>query len=235
MTPIQPDNSGAYEQLQQWLNDADVAELNSEEQVAIGQLLAELQDLPSASVGPRLEGRLQSLSQWQTTPSNPLKRLLVLLGAGLATAGAVLFWQSSGLELRVAQKQVEQAVASVKAESTQEPAHSKATLLNRGFLLTNSQNPGAQATVTIRPERATNLLVTQGLPQLPAGQTYRLWAETPLGLQGCITFRPDAKGNATVQVPQEPSGSAIRMLISIDPIYAGSTAEHPEKPVLTSI
>ena len=45
MTPIQPDNSGAYEQLQQWLNEADVAELNSEEQVAIGQLLAELQDL----------------------------------------------------------------------------------------------------------------------------------------------------------------------------------------------
>ena len=50
MTPIPPDNPGAYEQLQQWLNDADVAELNSEEQVAIGKLLAELQDLPSASV-----------------------------------------------------------------------------------------------------------------------------------------------------------------------------------------
>ena len=38
-----------------------------------------------------------------------------------------------------------------------------------------------------------------------------------------------------IQVPSEPSGSAISLLISVDPIYAGSAAEEPAKPVLTSI
>ena len=72
MTPIQADNSGSQKQLQQWLEEADIGELNAEEQRAFGQLLAEMQDLPSASVSPRLEGRLQSLSRWQPEPKNPL-------------------------------------------------------------------------------------------------------------------------------------------------------------------
>ena len=32
VTPIQPDNSGAQKQLQQWLKEVDVAELDEEEQ-----------------------------------------------------------------------------------------------------------------------------------------------------------------------------------------------------------
>ena len=104
MTPIQSENPDAQKQLKQWLKDADLAELSQEEQGAIGSLLAELQDLPSASISPQLEGRLQSLSRLQPTPSNFLKRALAFLSAGLATAGAVLLWQSSGLKLEVVQK-----------------------------------------------------------------------------------------------------------------------------------
>ena len=235
MTPLQPDNSGTQEQLQQWLKDADVAELSEQEQEAISQLLAELHKLPPATISPQLEGRLQGLSQLQPAPSNPLKRLLALLAAGVAAASAVLAWQFSGFELQVAQKEPTPAAAPTQAPSTPEPAPVAAAPTNKEFLLTSSQRPGAQATVTIRPEKATNLLVVKGLPPLPAGQTYRLWAETPLGPQGCMTFRPDAEGNARIQVPSEPSGSAISLLISIDPIYAGSAVEEPAKPVLTSI
>ena len=235
MTPLQPDNSGAQEQLQQWLKDADVAELSAQEQEAIGQLLAELQELPPAAISPQLEGRLQGLSQLQPTPSNPFKRLLALLAAGVAAAGAVLAWQFSGLELQVAQKEPPPAAAPTQAPSTPEAAPVAAAPTNKEFLLTSSLRPGAQATVTIRPEKATNLLVVKGLPPLPAGQTYRLWAKTPLGPQGCMTFRPDAEGNARIQVPSEPSGSAISLLISIDPIYAGSAADKPAEPVLISI
>ena len=235
MTPLQPDNSGAQEQLQQWLNEADVAELSTHEQEAIGQLLAELQELPPAAISPQLEGRLQSLSQVQPTPSNPLKRLLKLMAAGVATAGALLAWQFSGLELKVAQKEPVPITAAATKSSTAETAAVTPPSSNKEFLLTSSQRPGAQATVTIRPEQATNLLVVKGLPQLPTGQTYRLWAETPLGPQGCMTFRPDAEGNARIQVPSEPSGSALKLLISIDPIQAGSAAQKPAKPVLTSV
>ena len=235
MTPLQPDNSGAQEQLQQWLNEADVAELSTHEQEAIGQLLAELQELPPAAISPQLEGRLQSLSQVQPTPSNPLKRLLKLMAAGVATAGALLAWQFSGLELKVAQKEPVPITAAQQNRAQQKAAAVTPPSSNKEFLLTSSQRPGAQATVTIRPEQATNLLVVKGLPQLPTGQTYRLWAETPLGPQGCMTFRPDAEGNARIQVPSEPSGSAISLLISIDPIQAGSAAQKPAKPVLTSV
>ena len=160
--------------------------------------------------------------------------MLALLAAGVAATGAALTWQFSGLELRVAQKEPA-AVALSKAPSTTAAAQVFPPSVNKEFLLTSSQRPGAQATVTIRPEKPTNLLVVEGLQPLPAGQTYRLWAETPLGPQGCMTFRPDAEGNARIQVPSEPSGSAISLLISVDPIYAGSSAEQPAKPVLTSI
>ena len=235
MTPIQPENSDTKQLLQQWLKDADVAELNAEEQVAIRQLLAELQGIPSASVSPRLDGRLQSLSQWQTTPSSRIKRFLALLSAGLATAAAVLVWQSNGLKLQVAQQETNPAAAATTRPRGPEPTPVKETPAYKEFLLTSSQNPAAEVKVIIQPGRATNLLAGQGLPQLQAGQIYRLWAQTALGPQGCIAFMPDANGNVTIQVPREPSASAISLMVSIDRIYKGSSPEQPGKPVLMSI
>ena len=235
MNPLHRDNSNDQEQLQQWLRDADVQDLSANEQDQISQLLAELQDLPPAALSPQLEGRLQSLSQLQPTPSQPFKRLLALLAASLAVAGSLIAWQFSGLELQVAQKEPPPVAAPAKTPSTPEPAPVAAAPSKNEFLLTSSQRPDAQATVTIRPEKATNLLVVKGLAPLPAGKTYRLWAETPLGQQGCMTFQPDADGNARIRVPREPSGSALRLVISIDPIQAGSAAEEPAEPVLTSV
>ena len=233
MSPLQHDNSNDQEQLQQWLRDADVDNLSAKEQAQIRQVLTELQNLPPASLSPQLEGRLQSLSYMQPAPSNPLKRLLALLAAGVAATGAALTWQFSGLELRVAQKEPA-AVALSKAPSTTDAVPIVTPSASKEFLLTSSQRPGAQATVTIRPAKPTNLLVVEGLQPLPAGQTYRLWAETPLGPQGCMTFQPDAEGNARIAVPREPSGSALRLVISVDPIQAGSAAERPAQPILTS-
>ncbi|WP_413744072.1 anti-sigma factor domain-containing protein [Synechococcus sp. MIT S9451] len=231
MNPLHRDNSNDQEQLQQWLRDADVQDLSANEQDQISQLLAELQDLPPAALSPQLEGRLQSLSQLQPTPSQPFKRLLALLAASFAVAGSFIAWQFSGLELQVAQKEAAPAVSPPVVPSTPTAASSS----NKEFLLTSTSEPEAQATVTIRPEQATNLLVVKGLAPLPAGKTYRLWAETPLGQQGCMTFQPDADGNARIRVPREPSGSALRLVISIDPIQAGSAAEEPAQPVLTSV
>ena len=91
-----------------------------------------------------------------------------------------------------------------------------------------------QATLVIRTGRATNLLTVHGLPQLAADQTYRLWAQTPQGLQGCMSFVPNAQGSVSIQVPSEPSGSATAVQISIDPITAGSGPEQPGRTVLVS-
>ena len=233
MSPLQHDNSKDQEQLQQWLRDADVDNMSAEEQAQIIQVLAELRNLPPAALSPQLESRLQSLSYTQPAPSNPLKRFLALLAAGVAATGAALTWQFSGLELRVAQREPA-AVALSKAPSTTDARQPAPPSTNKEFLLTSSQRPGAQATVTIRPGKATNLLVVKGLQPLPAELTYRLWAETPFGPQGCMTFQPDAEGNARIGVPREPSGSALRLVISIDPIQAGSAAEKPAQAILTS-
>ena len=233
MSPLPRDNSNDQGQLQQWLKDADGENLSPKEQAQISQVLAELQNLPPAALSPQLEGRLQSLSYLQPAPSNPLKCFLALLAAGVAATGAALTWQFSGLELRFAQKEPA-AIALSKAPSTTEAAQILPSSANKEFLLTSSKKPGAQATVTIRPEKPTNLLVVEGLQPLPAGQTYRLWAETPLGPQGCMTFHPNAEGNARIAVPREPSGSALRLVISIDPIQAGSGAEKPAQPILAS-
>ena len=233
MSPLQRDHPNDPEQLQQWLRDADVEHLSDKEQAQISQVLAELQNLPPAALSPQLEGRLQSLSYMQPAPSSPLKRLLALLAAGVAATGAALTWQFSGLELRVAQKEPA-AVALSKAPSTIDAVPIVTPSANKEFLLTSSQRPGAQATVTIRPDKATNLLVVEGLQPLPAEQTYRLWAITPFGPQGCMTFQPDAEGKVRIGVPREPSGSALSLVISIDPIQAGSAVENPAQPILTS-
>ena len=81
----------------------------------------------------------------------------------------------------------------------------------------------------------TNLLEVKGLKPLPPGQTYRLWALTPDGQQGCASFQTDAQGNVRIQVPREPSGSAVSLLISVDPVQPGSAPTQPAKPVLMSI
>ena len=65
-------------------------------------------------------------------------------------------------------------------------------------------------------------------------QTYRLWAQTPEGLQGCMSFVPNAQGSVSLQVPSEPSGSATQVKISVDPITAGSGPEQPGRTVLVS-
>ena len=67
-----------------------------------------------------------------------------------------------------------------------------------------------------------------------ANQAYRLWAITPERLQGCISFVPNAQGSVSIQVSSEPSGSAIEVQISIDPITAGSNPEQPGLTVLVS-
>ena len=110
----------------------------------------------------------------------------------------------------MAQKKPASAVTEAQAPNIPR----RAALVNRGFLLTNSQLPGAQARVTIRPDKATNLLIGKGLPQLPAGQINRLWAEH-LGSPRMHDLQARSEGNAIIKVPREPSSSAISLLVAL--------------------
>ena len=105
------------------------------------------------------------------------------------------------------------------------------------FILSSKlkDNNYINASVSIRPNKATNVLKVQGLPQLSSGLTYRLWAYTNLGPQGCVSFLPDKNGNVIMNVPSEPTTSAKRVIISIDKFIPGSGPEIPGEVVLTSI
>ncbi|MGB1022367.1 MAG: anti-sigma factor domain-containing protein [Synechococcus sp.] len=92
----------------------------------------------------------------------------------------------------------------------------------------------ARGEVTIRPGQQNNRLVLHHLPQAPAGMVYRLWAITPSGLQGCVHFLPDPSGTVVMTIPPQPTGSATKLLISLDPVSSREKADaQPEQPVLT--
>ena len=250
MNPLQRDNSSQGEQLEELLAGAAIGDLSADEQEQLSsilnaegqateqqqpynQLVSELQALPTTEVSPGLQQRLMQLSQEQPSSVSPIKKLLALLAAGIAAAGAVVAWQSSGLELQLARKQTTPAQSAAPPAQSSEPQQITAAVEPKPneFLLTSRAIQGL-GHGTIKPEKSTNLLVVKGLPQLPAGKTYRLWA-TPRRAASCMTFRPDGRQRGSSA--SEPSGSAIRLLINIDPIYAGTSAEEPANPVLTSI
>ena len=92
----------------------------------------------------------------------------------------------------------------------------------------------ARGEVTIRSGQQNNRLVLHHVPQAPEGKVYRLWAVTPSGLKGCVHFLPDSSGTVVMTIPPQPTGSATKLLISLDPLSSRESADaEPEQPVLT--
>ena len=192
---------------------------------AYGELLSLMGEMPQAPVPHRLQRRVMALAEQLPAPGLP-QRLSTAVAVGLAGLSAFLLWELQQHRHQLARYH--------------EPAAQKAPQHQRSFELTpvsgsaSGHQSAMQASLLIRPGAATNLLTVHGLPQLAANQTYRLWAQTPRGLQGCMSFVPNAQGSVSIQVPSEPSGSATQVQISIDPITAGSAPEQPGRTVLVS-
>jgi len=248
LTPPRPDSPERSEQAQEWLAGLALGDLSAEEQESLEQilggpaaaaeqqavyleLLQELQALPAGELSPGMEARLAVQARTQMAPQHPLKRLMLIAVAGMAAAAAAIAWQLKPMQMQMAQQAQPPAIA--EAPTAKPPA--PAAVPRNQFLLTSATIPGAEAKVTLRPNKPTNLLEVKGLKPLPPGQTYRLWALTPDGQQGCASFQTDAQGNVRIQVPREPSGSAVSLLISVDPVQPGSAPTQPAKPVLMSI
>ena len=192
---------------------------------AYTQLLLLMGEIPRTPVPIRLERRVLALAT--TKPVNSLPhRLTAALAVGLAGLSIVLFWELQQQRYQFA--------------NHQQPPQPQPSQVQRRFELIpvsaspSGHTPTMQATLLVRPAAATNLLTVHGLPPLAPDHTYRLWAETPKGLQGCMSFVPDAHGSVSIQVPSEPSGSATRVQISIDSIAPGVADNHPGRAVLVS-
>lgn len=193
---------------------------------AYAELLLLMGEIPRTSPPIRLDQRVLALATPQAVNSLP-HRLTAAVAVGLAGLSIVFLW-----ELQQQQR--------YQFANHQQPSQPPAPQVQRRFELipvsasSSGQKPTMQATLFVRPAAATNLLTVHGLPPLAPDHTYRLWAETPKGLQGCMSFVPDAHGSVSIQVPSEPSGSATRVQISIDSIVPGAAANHPGRAVLVS-
>lgn len=193
---------------------------------AYGELISLMGEMPRASVPHRLQRRVMALAEQRTASARP-QRLSTAVAVGLAGLSASLLWELQQQRYQLARHREHPPATA--------PQHQRSFELTPVSALASDRQQAMQATLVIRPGAATNLLTVHGLPQLAADQTYRLWAQTPEGLQGCMSFVPNAQGSVSIQVPSEPSGSATAVQISIDPVTAGSGPEQPGRTVLVSV
>ena len=193
---------------------------------AYGELLSLMGEMPRAPVPHRLQRRVMALAEQQPAPGLA-QRFSTAVAVGLAGLSGFLLWEL--------QQQRYQLARHHEPAAETAPKHQRSFELIPVSSSASDHESAMQATLVIRPGAATNLLTVHGLPPLAADQTYRLWAQTPEGLQGCMSFVPNAQGSVSIQVPSEPSGSATEVQISIDPITAGSGPEQPGQTVLVSV
>ena len=198
----------------------------AERRKAYGELISLMAQMPRAPVPHCLQRRVMALAEQQPTAALP-QRLSTAVAVGLAGLSGFLLWEL--------QQQRHQLARHHETPVATAPQHQRSFELTPVSSSASGQQSAMQATLVIRTGRATNLLTVHGLPQLAADQTYRLWAQTPEGLQGCMSFVPNAQGSVSIQVPSEPSGSATEVQISIDPITAGSGPGQPGRTVLVSV
>lgn len=88
--------------------------------------------------------------------------------------------------------------------------------------------------VVVQADQGYNLLRLKGLPAPPPQHAYRLWAEVDGRQVGCVQFVPDLAGTVAMPIPTEPSSSASKLSISLEPLRPGG--DQPRGPrVLTSV
>ena len=208
-------------------------EARTQEVQAYQRLIEELNALPEASISPSLQARLERLSE-QSHGAWPWRKMVAAL---LLVGAAWLGWQQLQPNAQFATQPTPNVIPKATGET---PPSAAPTDIREGFALaaapsTQANGSVLKASISFQPGKPTNLLEVQGLSALPQGQTYRLWAVNADGDQGCVTFQPDATGQVVMQIPKEPTGSAERVLISVDSVQAGRASTSPGEPVLLSI
>jgi anti-sigma-K factor RskA len=171
-------------------------------------LLARLQ-VSRASQAMRSDGRLARLRR-------PL--LWLPIAAALVLAGGLGWWVS---ELRLQRTQL-----------VQEVTHLQHTVAEQQRLLRLLSTPQAIVVAITRTDYAPNAsghviwdrhqgelaVLTSGLPALPAGKAYQLWALTANHPVPSDTFRLDSRGVGTVlaTLPPRPA-SIVGIAVSLEP------------------
>ena len=155
------------------------------------------------------------------------------LAAGMAALSVTMYEQQQGLKTTL-------AANTAKLEVTQSQAELANTLMQTlkdpsavHFALTSSDlKPPPQGRVTYVQESGSLVLTASNLNALPPYKTYELWlipVDSPVPIPAG-TFHPDARGFATVVLPQLPKGvSAKAFGVTIED---GDGASTPTMPIV---
>ncbi|WP_411876829.1 anti-sigma factor domain-containing protein [Vulcanococcus limneticus] len=175
---------------------------------------------------PRLRQRLLSRSDAAGPRPREARRAAAagwlvpgLMGAALLVLGVQL-------------QQTRQQVAQLQQQLPPGPSAGGLPVLNRRLPLRALESSGrASGEVLVTGNPSHNLLVLDGLPPLPPGQTYRLWAQVNGRAVGCVPFAPDRNGHVAMPIPASPTSQASSVSVSLETVPDGSA---PRGPMLLS-
>lgn len=94
------------------------------------------------------------------------------------------------------------------------------------------QDLATTGSMVITPGDSQAVLVLKGVPRLPVGKVYRLWAVAGPQKIGCGQFTPNAQGEVWVKVPLDDQLAQRSLMVTLEPMNAPMQPTGPM--VLTS-
>jgi anti-sigma-K factor RskA len=168
---------------------------------------------------------------WQVTFPTVAALVLVIFAIWLVGENGVLRH-----ELDTARMEAVRQGASVD-QATQVLETLRAAGAQRVTLVASQSKPQPQAQTIYQRDKGRLVLVASNLEAIPQNKTYELWilpanggAPIPAG-----TFQPDARGNASLVLPQIPTGvEAKGFAVTIEPQGGSATPTMPIKMLGTT-
>lgn len=190
------------------------------------RLFDEISRIPAERKLPKLGTPL-----WQVTFPTVAALVLVIFAIWLVGENGVLRH-----ELDAARMDAVRQSASVD-QATQVMETLRAAGAQRVTLVASQSKPQPQAQTIYQRDKGRLVLVASNLQAIPQNKTYELWilpangsAPIPAG-----TFQPDARGNASLVLPQIPTGvEAKGFAVTIEPQGGSATPTMPIKMLGTT-
>ncbi len=167
-----------------------------------------------------------SASWWQITFPAVTALLLVVFAVYLIAQNALIRRELDQARFAAAQQQatIEQARQVVETMSAQNA--------QRVTLVASQTKPQPQAQTVYQRDKGRLVLMASNMEQIPKDKTYELWilpanggAPIPAG-----TFQPDARGNASLMLPQIPTGvEAKGFAVTVENAGGSATPTMPIK------
>ena len=190
------------------------------------RLFDEISRTSSAKKLPKMGAQL-----WQITFPTVAALVLVIFAIWLVGENGVLRHELDSARMDAVRQaatidQASQVLQTLRAEGAQ-----------RVTLVASQTKPQPQAQTIYQREKGRLVLVASNLESLPQNKTYELWilpmngaAPIPAG-----TFQPDARGNASMLMPQIPAGiEAKGFAVTIEPQGGSATPTMPIKMLGTT-